>query len=199
LIHVVPRIISLAFVGLAIVATAACTKTSNGTPASATTSTAIDSATTSASKPPAARPRSIKLDGKKACDLLPQSAWPGFKIEKPGEETTDKTYNSAECFYDTNVGAFDLVLVATEGLEAWTSGTRTGKATEAAPVLGFPAISITNDRLKDTCRVAVDVSAGQYLLATAQITPGSESKVAPKCDLARQLAELTTQSLLAQA
>jgi uncharacterized protein DUF3558 len=178
---------------------AGCTSTSAGQPlptAPATSRSSPNSesnGSTSGSTP--ARPREIRLDGTNPCDLLPETEWPKFHIERPGKLGQEPTFKSPECFYSTNVAAFVVVAVNTEGINRWTDGSRRAVVEEVEPVEGFPAISITRREDKNQCDIAVDVAAGQYLLAGALLVPGDES-LPERCDYAHQLAESAMKTLV---
>jgi hypothetical protein len=122
--------------------------------------------------------------------------WGKFKIDEDGKLDTNGTLGGAtQCTYH-GANSSQVTLVVSEGIDAWTNGSRTAEASSVAPVAGFPAISISNKRTPDTCRVAVDVTNGQYVLAS--VMDFSTQEVAPKCAMAHELAEVVMQSLLAQ-
>ena len=147
------------------------------------------------SAPP--RPRELRLDGRDPCALVPTADWAKFYIEKPGKAKQDETFKSPECFYSNSVGAFNITLVMTEDIDAWRGGKRAAQPTDVAPIKGFPAISLRRPEDRIGCDVAVDVAAGQYLLATVIIDIDKVSRLPERCDYAHQLAESAMSTLVA--
>jgi hypothetical protein len=144
-----------------------------------------------------ARPRELRLDGKEPCGLVPRTDWAKFDIDEPGTSRQDDIFKSPSCFYGTNTGGVELILVVTEGIERWTDGSRRGVAHETAPVAGFPAITVNKPGEKDACDVAVDVAKGQYLFATKMVISDRAETLPAPCDWAHQLAESAMKTLLA--
>jgi hypothetical protein len=87
-------------------------------------------------------------------------------------------------------------LVVTEGIEKWTDGSKSATVKEAAPVAGFPAISAYLPKDTHGCWVAVDVTAGQYLLVDVTIDTAKLSQVPERCEYAHQLAESAMSTLV---
>jgi hypothetical protein len=142
------------------------------------------------------RPREIRLDDVDPCSLIPESDYAKYHFEGPGKPQTSKTFRSPDCFWGTQVGAFGVMLVVTEGIDAWTEGHRNVDLADAKPVAEFPAITLISrvDRLM--CGVAVDVANGQYLMADVSLLPSAVSEVPEKCEYAHQLAESAMKGLV---
>lgn len=144
-----------------------------------------------------ARPRELRLDGRDPCALVPRADWGKFYIDTPGKSKRDETFKSAECFYGNRVGAFDITLVVTEGIEAWRDGKRLAQPTDVAPIHHFPTISLLRPADESQCDIAVDVAPGQYLLTTVIITLDKLSAVPERCAYAHMLAESAMNTLVA--
>lgn len=168
---------------------AACTTTSAGEP-----HPRDGISTQSTSRP--FRPQEIRLDGKDPCALIPEADRTRFYIERPGIPDQSKVYKSPECLYSTEVAAFNIILVVTEGIEKWTDGSKSAEAKEVAPVAGFPAIAATLPTIKFACDVVVDVASGQYLLASVMIDTGKDAQLPERCEYAHQLAESAMSTLV---
>lgn len=152
---------------------------------------------TSTEKPAPARPRELRLDGKDPCALVPKADWGKFYIETPGKPKQEQTFKSPECFYGNRVGAFDITLVVTEGIEMWRDGTRRAQPTDVARIHGFPTISLVRPGDTNQCDIAVDVAKGQYLLATVIVDLDKLSAVPERCAYAHMLAESAMNTLVA--
>ena len=142
---------------------------------------------TAAPSSSSSRPRSIALTGIDPCSLLTPAQKAQFGID-PSRVNTDpaEAFNNApRCFWSTDQDAYAFELITSEGIGAWTNGTRQGKVAQQAPIDGFPAISITPPT-PQACYTAVDVADGQYLLATIDTDVADTPKM---CELARQLAQ----------
>jgi uncharacterized protein DUF3558 len=141
------------------------------------------------------RPRGIDLAARQRCLLAPTD-WAGFFIEKEGklEERTDDP-KGVECAYNTNVGYFGFLFSTTNGVEYWTSARVAEKIDSVAPVLGYPAFERAHGKDSGRCDIIVDVSEGQALDAFASIDDRSASKLPPKCETARKLAEIAITAL----
>lgn len=192
------RWITLAAALCAAVGLAGCTDTSSGSPMPKYTvedTTAPDTSdSTSSTEPSSERPREIRLDGKDPC-LIPQSDWPRFHIERPGQVSENPNFKSPNCNYSGSY-AGAVTLVITEGIEAWTEETRNAEIEDAEPIDGFPTLLIANNVDKRACYAAMDVADGQYLLTTA--TPNPDDPAQPKkCDLAYDLAVSAMKTLVA--
>jgi hypothetical protein len=173
-----------------------CTQTSTGSPMaddSTTTSTEPDAATST--EPSNERPREINLQGKDPCGLIPQADWPKFDIEQPGEPSEHPDFKSPQCYYAGD-RAGNVALVVTEGIEIWTEDTYNAEIRDAAPIDGFPTITVASNIDRQACWAVVDVSDGQFLMATADPDP-DDSDNPERCDLAYQLAESAMKTLVA--
>ncbi|GGM40123.1 hypothetical protein GCM10012275_08840 [Longimycelium tulufanense] len=145
------------------------------------------------------RPREIKLDGKDPCGLISAQQRAKFSIEREPRPGTSDAFKASNCSFSTKVGVYRITAVTTEGVEAWRSGNRTGKAEEQQPIAGFPAIAVTLPNDDRSCSVAVDVADGQYLYSTAQVDKGKESELPAMCEAARQFAEAAMTTLTASS
>src|SRR5262245_47265625 len=84
---------------------------------------------------PATRPRELRLDGKDPCATVPKSEWARFSIDLAKPEM-DQTYRSPSCFFNSSKAAMGVVLVVTEGIEAWAPGKRVSKPANVEPIQG---------------------------------------------------------------
>jgi hypothetical protein len=64
-----------------------------------------------------------------------------------------------------------------------------------ASVQGYPTFERANGLDKNRCDIIVDVFDGQALDVFATILPSSESKLPPKCETARKLADIAITAL----
>jgi len=150
---------------------------------------------TSSTSTTPSRPKNIDLAGKQRCLLAPTD-WAGFFIEKDGKlEEFDKDPKGTECVYNTNVGAFGFLFNTTDGVKYWTETSTTEKIESVAPVQGYPAFERANGLDKGRCDIIVDVSDGQALDVFASIDDRAVSKLSPKCETARKLAEIAITAL----
>jgi hypothetical protein len=108
---------------------------------------------------------------------------------------TAETFKSPNCDFNATGASWNLTLVVTEGIEAWTSGKRAGRPTEIPPIAGFPAITVTLPTDKVACDLAVDVADGQYLYAGFEVRESFAGQFPKPCDGARQVAEAAMQNL----
>jgi hypothetical protein len=145
---------------------------------------------------PPARPRELKLDGRDPCAVVPKSDWGTFSIDVAIPEQ-DPNLRSPACFFNSSKGAFSIVLVVTEGVDAWAPGKRTAQPANVAPVRGFPSISLLRPTSTTQCDIAVDVAQGQYVLATVVIDLNDLSNVPERCTYAHQFAETAMNTLVA--
>lgn len=175
---------------------AGCTQTSAGTPMpdnNAPTTTEPDTTDPTAStKPTSQRPRKINLTDKNPC-AIPQSDWPKFDIEQPGKPDEHPDFKSPDCYYS---GVGNVTLVVTAGIEIWTEDRYDAEIKDAAPIDGFPALTVASEVVRQTCLAIVDVADGQFLMTTASPNPNDPSSP-EKCDLAYQLAESAMKTLAA--
>lgn len=181
----------------AAVALVGCTQTSAGSPMPddvTTTSSKSGSTSTTSAEPSDKRPRDVNLGDKDPCGLIPQTDWPRFHIERPGQVGENPNFGSPQCYYPGTDAGFNITLVVTEGVKAWTS--RNVEIEDVPPIEGFPTITMKNNVDERACYAAVDVADGQHLLTTA--TPDPHDPDQPeKCDLAYQLAESAMKTLVA--
>ena len=145
---------------------------------------------------PASRPRELKLDGKDPCATVPKADWAKFSIDRAIPEQ-DPTFKSPSCFFNSSKGAFGVVLVVTEGIDAWAPGKRLAEPTNVDPVRGFPAISLRRPTSETQCDIAVDVARGQYVLILVVIDLNDLSNVPERCTYAHQFAETAMNTLVA--
>lgn len=177
---------SILAVAAALFILAGCSGPTTGTPTPASTS---------ATSAQPVRPKELNLTGKESC-LVPQADWATFFIEKNGKVTNyDEEPKGIECFYSTNVGGFGLLLNTTDGIKYWTDTPSSEKVDKVAPVQGFPTLERAGGIDKQRCDLIVDVADGQALVAFATILPSSASKLPPKCEVARQLADIAITAL----
>lgn len=165
-----------------------------GTP-SAETTTASATETTSTSRGPQ-RPRAISLEGKDACALLTAEQLAALKMDTRGRPRESDTYQATGCNWSVTGATGGLVPVTKEGIEVWTEGKRTGRPTEIDPILGFPAITVTDQSDELRCDVMVDTADGQYLTAGYQVSPSFTDRFPDPCEGARQFAEAAMQNLV---
>ena len=145
---------------------------------------------------PAVRPHELRLDGKDPCAVVPKSDWGKFSIDRAMPEH-EPNLKSPACFFNSSKGAFGIVLVVTEGIDAWAPGKRTAQPANVAPVRGFPSISLLRPLSETECDIAVDVAQGQYVLATVVIDLNDLSNVPERCTYAHQFAETAMNTLVA--
>lgn len=181
---------------LAVAGVAGCSSGSGSSTGSSTTTPTTSTTTEDNSRPASSRPRELKLDGRKPCDLLTADQLTRLDIDRPGKPLEVATLRSTGCNWTTTRTSTTLVPVTAEGIEAWTEGKRLGRPEEIAPISGFRAITVTVESDAERCDVMVDTGAGQYLAAGFSVTAPDPSRVPKPCDGARQLAEAAMQNLL---
>ncbi|MEU4807503.1 DUF3558 domain-containing protein [Actinosynnema sp. NPDC023587] len=159
-------------------------------------STAAPTTTTLEPSPSADRPREVKLDGKKPCELLTPVQLTGFSIDREGEPLEVPTLNATGCQWTVTGAANMLVPVTADGIEVWTDGKRAGQPTAVDPISGFKAITLTIPSNPHRCDVLVDTAAGQYLAAGFSLATDKPERFPKPCDRARELAEAAMQNLL---
>lgn len=144
---------------------------------------------------PAARPRELRLDGKDPCATVPRGEWARFAIDRaiPDE---DKTLHSPSCFFNSSTAAMGVILVVTEGIDAWAGGKRPAKPANVAPVEGFPAVSLKRPANDSSCQIAVDVAQGQYVMTSVVIDLNDMDNVPERCTYAHQFAEVAMRTLV---
>lgn len=148
----------------------------------------------SSQNPDTGRPREVKVDGKDPCTLIPQTALPKFKIEKPGKVGTNPASQEPVCQFNGNLAGFGLTLNSKEGIEVWDENERSIHIEGTEPVLGFPAIQFTQRSPKNACSVAVDVADGQTLdVLVIAATAEAESR---KCEIAQEFTEFAMKTLV---
>ncbi|MBY8850774.1 DUF3558 domain-containing protein [Saccharothrix longispora] len=180
---------------LAVLAFTAACSPSAGKPVPEEPPTTSSATPSTSVKPSSPRPREIKVDGLRPCDLLTTEQLPGLKIDRPGRSVTSDFYQTTACSWTVTGASNRLTPVTREGIEEWTGGKRTGRPTEIEPILDFPAITVTLPSDPAACDVMVDTADGQYLVATFSVLPGFEDRFPEPCDGARQLAEAAMQNL----
>jgi len=160
----------------------------------ATTSSEPDTTDpTTSTEPSSERPREINLEGKDPCGLVPQADWPTFGIERPGKPSDHPDFKSPQCYYS---GVGNVALVVTAGIEIWTEDTYNAEIEDAAPIDGFPTITVASNIARQTCWAVVDVADGQFLMTTTSPDPNDPNNP-ERCDLAHQLAESAMTTLVA--
>ncbi len=156
----------------------------------------VAATTSPGNREPSSRPRELKLDGRKPCDLLTADQLTRLDIDRPGKPLEVAALRSTGCHWITTRASAILVPVTAEGIEAWADGKRLGRAEEIAPISGFRAITVTVESDAERCDVMVDTGVGQYLAAAFSVTAPDPSQAPKPCDGARQLAEAAMQNLL---
>lgn len=136
------------------------------------------------------------MDGKDPCQLLTTEQLLSLKFDRPGRSGTEPTLKSPYCTWTVTGPSVQLITVTNEGIEAWTSGKRTGQVKEIAPIAEFPAITVTLSSDEDRCDVLVDVADGQYLLVNYSVSPSYRDRFPQPCDGGRQVAEAAMQNLV---
>lgn len=165
-------------------------------PSQPTAAPAPTSATsTVTTTPSSSRPRPIKLDGIDPCSLLPAQQKAQFGLDSPDvaiDTNPAQAFNNApRCFWNTTHQAFAFELVTSKGVSAFTAGQIDGKVSTAAPINGFPALTIIPP-VDDQCYTAVDVADGQMLIATIQVPDNQASTM---CDFVHQFAQVGMNTL----
>ncbi|WNV85024.1 DUF3558 family protein [Umezawaea sp. Da 62-37] len=136
----------------------------------------------------------LDLTGIQGCPLA-RTDWDTFFITQDGEITTrDKAPRGMDCGYATSVGYFGFLFNVTDGVDYWTRTPATETIDQVDPVDGFPTFQRANGLDKNRCDLILDVADGQALDVYASIDARSVSRLPPKCETARRLAEraLTT-------
>jgi len=175
-----------------------CTSTTSGTaaPRSSTTRTTPSPTTSASTAPSSTRPREIRLDGKKPCDLITAEQLAVFGEFTAPRPNTSSFFNAPNCDFSADGAFWNITTVTTEGIEEWTSGKRKGQATEISPITGFPAIAVTLPTDQVRCNVAIDIANGQYLYTGFEVSKSYADKFPKPCDGARIVAEAAMQNLL---
>ncbi|HWO67440.1 MAG TPA: DUF3558 domain-containing protein [Umezawaea sp.] len=176
----------------------ACTNTEGGTasPRSSTMAPATSHASSSTpSAPSSSRPREVRLDGKKPCELMTAEQLAAIAPTTAPRANTASTFNSPNCDFNATGASWRITTVTTEGVEAWTTGKRQGQPTEIPPIAGFPAITVSLPTDKVACDIAIDVADGQYLYAGFEVRESFADKFPKPCDGARMVAEAAMQNL----
>jgi hypothetical protein len=170
----------------------ACSNSETGTPTPGTAAATTESTST---KPSSARPREIKLDGKDPCQLLTSAQLAELKFDHPGKPEDAPAYKAKGCVWAISGPDARVLPVTSEGIEAWSSGKRTGQPEKITPIAGFPAITVTRPSDQRRCDLMVDTAEGQYLMVTYSLTPGFEDRFPKPGDGAQQIAEAAMQNL----
>lgn len=176
----------------------ACTSTNGGnaSPQSSATESTSAQSTSPSTAPSSSRPREIRLDGRKPCELMTAEQLAAIAETTAPRPNTSSTLNSPNCNFNATGAFWNITTVVTEGVEEWTSGKRRGQATQIAPIAGFPAITVTLATDQVACEIAVDVANGQYLFTGFEVRESSADKFPKPCDGARMVAEAAMQNLM---
>ena len=158
--------------------------------------TVTHTSTTTPATSASSRPRSISLAGLDPCSLLTPAQKTQLGLASARVDTSPaKAFNNAPaCSWITDGDGYSFELITTEGISAWTSGTRQGKATPSAPINGFPTLSVTPP-VPQQCYTVVDVADGQYLLA---YIGADQADAATMCDLVHTFAAAGMATLTSQ-
>jgi hypothetical protein len=170
---------------LLLITMAGCTNVSAGQPRpEASNNPSPDERPSTSTSAPSTRPRDIRLDDVDPCTLLPQADYTEYRLDKPGERSSDDN-GASTCAWFGDLGAMDANLVTYEGVEAREGRLR--QIAPADPIDGFPAYTGTLPGDDMVCFIAVDVADGQYLDVQVRLysLPAGVDSV---CDYAHQFA-----------
>lgn len=175
-----------------------CTTVSAGEPRPTSPPSETSTEETSTTEESEERPREIRLDDVDSCALIPQADYPDYYMDEPGTPGENATYQSPECTWTgTEVGAFGITLVVTDGIDMWLDGSRINVDAERTdPIDEFPTVKIVSKNDENACYVGVDVADGQHLLATVIVDNNDLSRVPERCEYAHQLAESAMSTLV---
>ncbi|MCP3797764.1 DUF3558 domain-containing protein [Allokutzneria sp. A3M-2-11 16] len=150
------------------------------------------------------RPRQLKIDRFKACELLSESQRVELKITRPPRQRDDPILKSDSCnFSNLTEGTILTTFVITKhDLEQFSPKRATGTV-HPVRILDFPGFQINpepQDPLSAHCSVNVGVSVGQ-VLRVAYATLGEQHFLPTNevCRRATRGAELTLGNILAQS
>jgi hypothetical protein len=142
------------------------------------------------------RPRTIKIDGKDPCGLIPQSDATKFQFDGTQQREVDPTFHLPDCFYGTNFGDGVILLDNRDGIDFWLTNKFSADVKWTTPVLGFAALTTTIPLDPEHCDVLVDVAPHESLTATVGIDPSKQPGLPTPCDFAHQWAETAISTLL---
>lgn len=180
------------FAVLALVASG-CSSSEGGTPTPASSASTTSPTSTKSSS---TRPRGIKLDDKDPCQMLTVEQLAALKFDRPGRQEAAPAYKATGCAWTVSGQSVRVLPVISEGVEAWTSGKRTGQPEEVAPIGGFPSMTVALPNDVDRCDLIVDTADSQYLMVTYTVTESYRDRFPKPCDGARQVAEAVMQNLV---
>jgi hypothetical protein len=170
----------------------ACTSTR---PGSAVPQPSTTRPTTTPTTQKSTRPREIKIDGKKPCELLTTEQLATIAPTTPPRPSTSAFLDAPNCTFNANGAFWNVTIITTEGIEQWTNGKRRGRPAEIPPIAGYPAITITLPTDPVACDIAIDVADGQYLFTGFEARKNFTNKFPTPCDGARIVGELAMQNL----
>ncbi|MFB9908267.1 DUF3558 domain-containing protein [Allokutzneria oryzae] len=148
------------------VAITGCTTSQAGTaiPQDTITEVARPAATTTRR---ADRPRELKLDNIRPCELLTPAQRQELKIDQPFKELTEYNFNAPVCDFHSNPETASIVFVVLLDRDAdFFAPGKLAAETRAIRVLGFPAFEAHVKQGKpgnEGCSVNVGVADGQVL------------------------------------
>lgn len=139
---------------------------------------------------------SVDLTKVPVCDLLTEEQRQELDINRAGRNLKITLYEVTGCTW-TDLGVANLVVpVTTEGIEAWTNGTRRGSPTEIEKIEGFPAIKVTLPGDPHRCDVMVDTNEGEYLTTAFSVVSNTPERYPEPCARAQELASAAMKTLL---
>jgi uncharacterized protein DUF3558 len=135
----------------------------------------------------ATRPKNIDLTTHNPCDSIPKSDYSKFQITEPGYVGHDKPPmpDSRICSWSTDSANIDVIYVAGEGIEAWTTGARQSQAVPIAPIDGFPAYNLQPASVPGSCDLVTDSNQGQYVFVGVRL----DDAAADPCPASHEVAE----------
>lgn len=148
------------------------------------------------------RPRDLSLDGVEPCSLLTQPQLDELrtemKLDTPPRSYTSKDshYQAPTCGLEQSREPFDsidLMVVTSEGAEAWLSGSRNVDAWVVS-VDGYPAVDYKLMGSDDVeCVTSVDVADGQQMIV--DFIPLQRRDYEQLCQTTEQVAAMALQTL----
>ncbi|RLK60382.1 uncharacterized protein DUF3558 [Actinokineospora cianjurensis] len=148
------------------------------------------------------RPRDLKLDVVEPCKLLTTPQLDQLKVERVHPWTYDQeTYRGAKgCVFDVSEASrryeYSVLLVTTEGVEAWLTGKRNVEL-KAIEVDGYGAARyrLSGDGPNSApCTTTIDVAQGQQLQVTTS-TMGKDFTQDEVCRMSEKAAGLALTTL----
>ncbi|SDM90888.1 DUF3558 domain-containing protein [Allokutzneria albata] len=180
---------------MAAVAAAGCTNTHIGT----AVPQPIPSTTTSS----ADRPRELKIDGFKSCELLSEAQQAELQINQPPHQREDPIFNSDTCNFNnhTTSTTLGLYVMLKHDVSHFAPGNVNGVA-RAVRILGFPGFEVrpeVDEPPLQQCAVNIGVSTGQ-VLRSQYITLGEKHALPQEevCRRATRGLELALGNILAK-